>query len=54
MVGETRPNSKMSVKFVAVGAGVGERERRARHTIATSLVKDHAHNSYDMLYIRTF
>jgi len=57
MVGETRPTSKMSVTFFALDANVGERALRARHTIATSLVTDvlyHAHNFYDMHYIRIF
>jgi len=38
MVGVTRPTPKMSVTFVAVGANVGERARRASHTVATCLV----------------
>jgi len=40
MFGETRLTYKMSVTFVAGDANVGERARRARHTIATNLVTD--------------
>ena len=40
MVIETRTTSKMSVTIVAVDASVGEHARRARLTIATSLVTD--------------
>ena len=57
IVGETRPTSKMSVTSVAGDAGVGERARRARHTVASSLRTDLlylAHNFCDIHYIRTF
>ena len=40
MFGETRLTYKMSVTFVAGDANVGERARRARHTVATYLVTD--------------
>ena len=40
MVGETRPNSKMSVTFVAGETNFGEHTWRARHTIAARLVTD--------------
>jgi len=40
MVRETRPNSEMSVTFVAGYANTGERAKGARRTIATCLVTD--------------
>jgi len=40
MVRETRPNSEMSVTFVAGYANAGERARGAHRTIATCLVTD--------------
>jgi len=40
VVGETFPTPKMSVTFVAGDANVREHTRRARHTVAASLVTD--------------
>jgi len=40
MVDETRQTSKISVKYVAGAANVGEHVRRFRHTVATYLVAD--------------